>query len=70
MQPKEFIKDLVQGNYNVRENPYFFVADIGHTFGSKEGEGSPVNIKFEKGGQLKKSNQLRTFTNGWVDKYL
>lgn len=27
-------------------------------------------LNFKNGGQLKKSKQLRTFTNGWVDKYL
>ena len=29
-----------------------------------------VQKKYKSGGQLKKPNQMRNFTNGWVDKYL
>jgi len=48
VEPKEFGKELLQGNYNIKDNPYFFIQDIGHTFGSKEGEGSPIKINISQ----------------------
>ena len=43
---------------------------MGWVAGGKKAENGDWLDKYLNGGQLKKSNQLRTFTNGWMDKYL
>lgn len=64
---KEILRDNTAHGYPLTPKQKRY---MGWVAGGKKAENGGWLDKYLNGGQLKKSNQLRTFTNGWMDKYL
>lgn len=60
-----YIKNRLLKNYSEEDLEWLM-----NNIASTDGKDKTLSTMAKNGGQLKKSNQLRTFTNGWVDKYL